>query len=268
MGVSNGWSLYGGSMVAEKYNSQALGIGRDLNIFGALAFDATHSRANLTKPNNTLSGNSYRLSYSKRFDDYNSEVAFAGYRFSQEGFMSMSEFLDMRNSGGIRSKNSKEMYTVSLTKQFIESGVSAYLNYEHQTYWDRADNDRYSLSLARYFDIGRFKNISLSLNAYRNQYNNANDDGAFISLALPWGNGDSISYSSTYSKENNDHRVSYFGQINEEDNYQLSSGGDRNGVKLAGFYNHYGDSALMSASASYSQGLYTSLGMSLQGGQP
>lgn len=265
-GVSNGWSLYGGSMVAEKYNSQALGIGRDLNIFGALAFDATHSRANLTKPNNTLSGNSYRLSYSKRFDDYNSEVAFAGYRFSQEGFMSMSEFLDMRNSGGIRSKNSKEMYTVSLTKQFIESGVSAYLNYEHQTYWDRADNDRYSLSLARYFDIGRFKNISLSLNAYRNQYNNANDDGAFISLALPWGNGDSISYSSTYSKENNDHRVSYFGQINEEDNYQLSSGGDRNGVKLAGFYNHYGDSALMSTSASYSQGLYTSLGMSLQGG--
>ncbi len=265
-GVTNGWSLYGGAIVGEQYNSLALGLGRDLMMFGALAFDVTQSHARLDSEEATLSGNSYRLSYSKRFDDYDSEVAFAGYRFSQKDFMSMAEFVDMRHAGGVRSRNSKEMYTVSLTKQFIESGVSAYLNYEHRTYWDRGDNNRYSLSLARYFDIGRFRNLSLSINAYRNQYNNVRDDGAFLSLSLPWGDGGAIGYSSTYTRQNNDHRVSYFGQLDGDDNYQLSSGADRDGLRLSGFYNHYGDSALMNASASYAQGRYTALGMSLQGG--
>lgn len=264
-GVSNGWSLYGGGVAGEQYNALASGLGRDLMMFGALAFDVTHSRARPDSENKVLSGNSYRLSYSKRFDDYDSEVAFAGYRFSQQNFMSMSEFVDIRNTG-VRSQNSKEMYTVSLTKQFLESGVSAYLNYEHRTYWDRSDNNRYSLSVARYFDFGRFKNLSLSINAYRNRNNNTTDDGAFLSLSLPWGDGGTIGYSSAYTRQNNDQRVSYFGQLKGDDSYQLSSGADRDGLRLSGFYNHYGDSALMNASASYAQGRYTSLGMSLQGG--
>lgn len=44
MGVSNGWSLYGGSIVAGDYNALSAGIGRDLMAFGALSFD-THSWA-------------------------------------------------------------------------------------------------------------------------------------------------------------------------------------------------------------------------------
>ncbi|MHA7847994.1 outer membrane usher protein [Serratia sp. D1N4] len=265
-GVSNGWSLYGGAIMGEQYNTLALGLGRDLMILGALAFDVTQSRVRVEDPEKTLSGGSYRLSYSKRFDDYDSEVEFAGYRFSEKNFMSMAEFLDMRNNGGVRSQNSKEMYTVSLTKQFRESGVSAYLNYEHRTYWDRADNDRYSLSLARYFNLGRFKNLSLSLNAYRHQYNKINDDGAYLSLSIPWGDRGSLGYSSMFTRQNNDQRVSYADRINGDDNYQITTGADRDGLKLAGFYNHNGDSALVNLSASYARNSYTALGMSLRGG--
>ncbi|SPW53576.1 fimbrial outer membrane usher protein StfC [Escherichia coli] len=42
-GIANGWSLYGGALGDENYQSAALGVGRDLSTFGAVAFDVTHS---------------------------------------------------------------------------------------------------------------------------------------------------------------------------------------------------------------------------------
>ncbi|MBW6100251.1 fimbria/pilus outer membrane usher protein [Escherichia coli] len=42
-GIANGWSLYGGALADEHYQSAALGVGRDLSVFGAVAFDITHS---------------------------------------------------------------------------------------------------------------------------------------------------------------------------------------------------------------------------------
>lgn len=126
------------------------------------------------------------MSYSKRFDQYDSQVTFAGYRFSERNFMSMSQYLDARYRGQVYGSG-RELYTITLNKQFRELDLSANLNYSHQTYWDRPANDNYSLSLSRYFDIGRFKNVSLTLSAYRNVYNNTNDDGMYLSFSMPWG---------------------------------------------------------------------------------
>ena len=138
------------------YNAAALGIGRDLMLLGALSFDATQSRAKLPYSGEILSGGSYRLNYSKSFDELDSQVTFAGYRFSEQNFMSMSEYLDAREYGR-RFGNGKEMYTITYNQQLRNLGASAYLNYSHQTYWDRPANDRYNLTLSRYFDVGRVK---------------------------------------------------------------------------------------------------------------
>ena len=106
-------------------------------MFGALSFDVTQSRARLPQlEDGTLTGGSYRLSYSKNFDEYDSQVTFAGYRFSERNYMSMSEYLDARTYG-MRNQNSKEMYTISFSQHFRDLGLSAYLNYNHQTYWDQ-----------------------------------------------------------------------------------------------------------------------------------
>lgn len=263
-GVSNGWSLYGGGVAGGDYNALALGMGRDLMMFGALSFDATQSRANLPQQG-TLSGGSYRLSYSKRFDDYDSQVTFAGYRFSQRNYMSMGEYLDARSDGS-RTNSSKEMYTITFNQQFRDLGVSAYLNYNHQTYWDRPANDRYNLTLSRNFDLGRFRNISLSLTGYRNRYNGNNDDGMYLSLSLPWGSNGSLSYSSSYSRNDNTQQVGYYDRLNERDTYQVSAGTARSGVTGSGYYSHRGDISQVNASASYQSGQYSSLGLSLQGG--
>lgn len=264
-GVSNGWSLYGGVLAGGDYNALSLGVGRDLMAFGALSFDVTESRARLPREEGTLSGGSYRLSYSKNFDEYDSQVTFAGYRFSEKDFMSMSEYLDARYFG-TRTGNGKEMYTITFSKQFHDLGLSSYLNYSHETYWDRPANDRYNLTLSRYFDIGKFRNLSLSLSAYRNEYNGMKDDGGYVSLSVPWGNTASVSYNATINRRDTTHQVGYYDRINEHDNYQLNAGSSRDGVNLSGYYNHEGDVARVSANASYQEGRYSAVGMSMQGG--
>lgn len=268
-GVNNGWTLYGGVVGAENYGSLAVGVGRDLMMLGALSFDVTSARARLhglsDVGDHTYSGNSYRLSYSKRFDDYNSQVTFAGYRFSEQGFMSMSEYLDAQ-AVGVRQYNSKEMYTVSYNQQFPDIGLSAYVNFYHQTYWDQPDNDRYSLSLARYFDIGQMKNLSVNLTAYRNRYRGTNDDGAFVSFSIPWGNSGTVNLNSSWDKRDNVQRVSYSDRLDERSNYQLSSGVARSGALLSGYYTHQGDGTQVNANATYQQDRYRSAGVSFQGG--
>jgi outer membrane usher protein FimD/PapC len=264
-GVSNGWSLYGGALGGGDYNALSLGIGRDLLIFGALSLDATQSRTRLPQEDGTLSGGSYRLSYSKNFDEYDSQVTFAGYRFSEQNFMSMSEYLDARYYGS-RTGGSKDMYTVSFNKSFRDWGLSSYVNYSHQTYWDRPANDRYDLTMSRYFDVGPVRNLSLSLSAYRNEYNGIKDDGVYLSVSMPWSGNSTMSYNSTVNRNETTHQVGYFARIDEHNNYQLRAGRSRSGMNVNGYYNHEGDKARMSANASYQENRYSAVGMSMQGG--
>lgn len=268
-GVNNGWSLFGGLIGAENYTSAALGVGRDLMMFGALSFDITHARSRLKKladvGDETYRGSSYRLSYSKRFDAYNSQVTFAGYRFAEKGFMSMSEYLNAEMTG-FRQYSSKEMYTISYNQQFSDLGLSAYINYYHQTYWDQPDNDRYSLSIAKYFDIGKLKNLSVNLTAYRNSYQNTNDDGVYASVSVPWGQSGTLNMNNSWDGHDNTQRVGYYDRLDERSNYQLNTGVSRSGALVSGYYSHQGDLAYMNANATYQQDRYRSVGLSFQGG--
>lgn len=264
-GVSNGWSVYGGGVASQDYNSLALGIGRDLMFLGAISFDATQSRTKTNYSDEVLTGGSYRLSYSKRFDDYDSQITFAGYRFSERNFMSMGEYLEM-NQTNTRTHNSKERYTISFHKHFRDLGLSTYLNYNHHTYWDRPDNDRYTFTASKTFDAGSFKNLNLSLTAFRNKFNDTNDDGMYMSLSIPWGNGSSLSYNNTISSNYNSHQVSWYDRIDEYDNYRLTTGVADSGVMGSGYYSHQGDVAQVTANASYQEGRYSSYGLMLQGG--
>lgn len=264
-GINNGWSLYGGALLGGNYNALAIGVGRDLLALGAISFDVTQSRAKLPH-SATRAGTSYKVNYSKRFEEYDSQVTFAGYRFSERDFMTMSEYLEARRGSPIVPGSSKEMYTISLNKQFKEWGISAYLNYFHQTYWNRPDSDRYNLMLSRYFDIGRFKNINASVTAYRNQYNGTNDDGLFLSFSMPWGETASVSSSTAFTRTNTTQTLSYYDRINSRDTYSVTAGSSRFGAEGSAYYNHDGDSAQVNANASYQNGRYSAAGINVMGG--
>lgn len=265
-GVSNGWSLYGGGLGGEDYSALSVGVGRDLMAFGALSADVTQSHARLPEQG-TQQGGSYRLSYSKRFDQTNSQVTFAGYRFSDNGFLSMADYLSaLDDPNGNAMGRNKEMYTVSFNQQFESLGISAYLNYNHQTYWNQATSDRYNLSLARYFDIGSFRNVNLSLTAFRNNFNNTKDDGMYLSLSMPWGEAGSMSYTGSYAAGANTNAISYSDRVGDADSYTLRAGMTGGDTDMSGYYSHRGSLAQVDGMASYRAGQYSSVGMSLSGG--
>lgn len=265
-GVSNGWSLFGGGLTAGNYNALALGIGRDLMAFGALSFDLTQSRAELPHQE-TKQGGSYRLSYSKRFDETDSQVTFAGYRFSERNFMNFSQYMNARYQGSRKINSSKQLYSLSFNQQLRELKTSLYLNYSHQTYWDHPTNNTYNISISRYVDFLSLKNLSVNISAFRSEYNGSKDDGAFISLSVPWGGGGNLSYSGSYSGGDASHQVGYSDRISDRDSYSLSAGLTQdNRANGSGYYSRQGELAEMSLSGSYEENRYSSAGMSLRGG--
>lgn len=268
-GVSNGWSLFGGLVSSKQYMALAVGIGRDLLALGALSFDVTESRATLPGAE-TKSGGSYRLSYSKRFEKIDGQVTFAGYRFSQKDFMSMSDYLETRyhdSSWGMTRGRQKELYTITVSKAFREWKTSLYGNYSHRTYWDRPDSDRYSLTLSQYLDIGSWKNVSVSLTGYESETWGVKDDGAYVNVTIPWDNGGSISYSGQSTRSGTTQTAGWYDNIDGNNSYSLQVGsGMDNKVIASSYLTHRGDLANGTLSASYNESSYSSLGMSLQGG--
>lgn len=279
-GISNGWSLFGGGITDNNYRALSVGAGRDLLAFGAVSLDVTQSHASLW--NETLSGKSYRLQYSKNFEEYDSQVTFAGYRFSEKNFLSMSEYLDARHYGlngelagrhqhnGIDEYNeqwkpigaSKALYTVTVNKQFRDLGATVYASYNKQTYWNRPDTQRWNVSVSRYFNAGTVKNLSLSLNLYRSQEYNYSDNGMALTVSLPLGRSGTLSMDANKAAGKNTFSTRYSDRLDERNSYQLSASNNAAG----GYLSHVGDQADIDVSASTQKDSYSSLGVSARGG--
>ncbi len=264
-GIDSGWSLYGGGIGSKDYNALSVGVGRDLLQFGAVALDASVARTALPFDDDIKTGSSYRLSYSKDFDDYDSQITFAGYRFSTRDFMTMDEYLDARNDGDT-TDNDKQMYTVTFNKQFKDQGLSIFLNYSHETYWDSPKNNNFNLSLSKTFDAFGLHNISTSLTAYKNQYDNMDDYGAYLSLSLPVGDNSTVSLNSSVGNQHTSNEVSYFHTIDANNNYELAAGGSDGDATSRAYFSHLGDMAEVDANANYQSGTSSSVGLTLRGG--
>jgi len=263
-GVNNGWSVYGGALIADDYSSTAAGVGRDLLALGALSFDLTQSNAHL--PDRDAQGRSWRLSYSKRFDTTDSQITFAGYRFSTRDYMTMSQFMDARHEIHNASAGSKQSWTMTFSQQFPDLNTSAYLSYTYNTFWDHRTNDTYSLSLARYMDMGSVKNINLSMSAMRSEMNNKQDDSLYLGVSVPWGNQGSLSYNTGINGKKISNNVGYYDRLNDSTTYHISGGRDQYGNASGSGYLTYEGSATEMAVTAARQGQVSSLGMSLRGG--
>ncbi|HIB9349893.1 TPA: fimbria/pilus outer membrane usher protein, partial [Klebsiella pneumoniae] len=164
-GISNKWSLYGGGIFAGDYNAISVGLGHDLGKLGTISSDITQSIASLPQKEKQQ-GKSWRISYSKRFDEANTDITFAGYRFSERNYLTMQRYLDERYRNSY-SGLEKELYTVSVNKNIDNWKMSAGVQYSHQVYWDQQSSDFYTISISRYLNAFGFRNISANLTANR-----------------------------------------------------------------------------------------------------
>jgi outer membrane usher protein PapC len=271
-GISNSWSLYGGSTLAGDYNAVAIGAGHDMNQFGTVSADVTQSVAKFDNDPGKMQGKSWRVSYSKRFDEANADITFAGYRFTEQNYLTMQQYLDARYRNNFNGRE-KELYTITLNKNFEDAQTSVSLQYSYQTYWDKIDENYYTLSVNRYFDAFGFRNISAGLTASRSQYNGHDNDSVFLRLSVPLGTG-SASYGGNLSDGRLTQTVGYSDTLNNGlDSYSINTGlntggngNQKDGGQFSGYYNHSSPLTNMSMNAAVVQNNYTSFGMNLSGG--
>ena len=265
-GLNNDWSLNAATDVSQGYQQISLGVGRFMNQFGALSVNIARSFAQLD--HDSPSGNSYSINYSKTFDDYDMDLTFAGYRFTDRKYYTISQYLDLRNDRII--DNEKERYQVSLSKRLGEFNIN--LNYQLQQYWDRGQTHQYGLNVGKSVNIPylNLQGGSITLSANRSYYQNKYDDQVSLMLSVPFGKQfytfDTMKYNDTYNS-----RVSVSNLTNDNDYYNLSastsSGKDaKTQNTIAGMYDLSTRYASLNSNISVSDKGDSSLGMGINGG--
>lgn len=264
-GINNTWSLFGGSILSSDYNAVSGGVGHDMGPLGTMSIDATTMRAVIPSERATK-GNAYKISYSKNFDDYNSQFTMSDYRFTESNYLSMGDYLSKLSGDSFIGK-SKDLYTVSFSKRFEDPAVSLYLNYNYHTYWDKTSSDRYSMTLSKLFSIGKFRHISMNATVYKSSTYGSSDNGGFLSVTIPINDTGIASMYLQKSGGDISKNIAYSDRLNNNDTYQLSAGlTSKNKALLNGSYSHDGDIADIDTSLGYSDGDYNSVSASVQGG--
>lgn len=233
MGTDWGTTLYGGLMASEFYRAGNAGVAKDLGSIGALAFDVTHSSADVdTSDTLSTQGLSYAIKYGKSFQS-RTNLRFAGYRYSTEGYRDFDEAVRQRSRdsafhGSRRSRLEASIY------QNIGKQSSLGLTLSQENYW-RSDYER------RQFQFNfNTHHRSISYNLFASQSlmdrNNGNDRqlGLSVSMPLDFGHsssatfdlqksGDTFSQRASLTGSADDHRLSYRASLASDNLAQQSA---------------------------------------------
>lgn len=205
-GLTEGTTMFGGSIVSQQYKSALIGFAHDFAGFGAISLDVTHAISDdIGTDAKTLSGQSYRFRYSKSIDITDTSFSLVGYRYSTSGYYSFNEAIDARanntltpyvdetlsNSGAFSpylGGHMKSSFTANVSQQLGAYG-GLYANLTKIDYWNRAQSNT-SIQVGYSFSVG-----SASYNLGLAQNSGTGDDVRSLSLSvsIPFGNPGSTS---------------------------------------------------------------------------
>lgn len=147
-----GLTFYGGTQLANRYRSLALGVGQNMGSLGAISVDVSHARS-LLADRRRYSGESLRLRYSKLLNDYGTRFNFYSWRFSTAGFYTLSDTTrrHMQSGGaqetenGITSAgnlfnlhNARKARNQLVASQTLGEYGALALSWDRQSYWHTA----------------------------------------------------------------------------------------------------------------------------------
>ncbi|MEQ5162160.1 fimbria/pilus outer membrane usher protein [Proteus terrae] len=136
-GLPYGVTTYGGSQLSQDYQSYSLGAGKNLGVFGAISVDITH--ANSTFNDGTKQqGQSYRFRYNKNLNNIGTNIALAGYRYSTNGFYSLSEVFDSfrRTNYSPEVERHRNRAEITINQNLGEGNGSLAIGYIKEDYWN------------------------------------------------------------------------------------------------------------------------------------
>lgn len=186
-GLTNSITGYGGLQASQDYYALQLGAALGTPI-GALALDITQARTHLGatqgqpsgqhSTKNSMSGQSYKLSYSKVITETNSNLSLAAYRFSTDGYMDFMTAMQTRDTlargyGADTVWRAKNRLTVTAGQGLPDNWGQFYISSSVQNYWNKDGTNQqfqigynnsygainYSLSVNRtYAGVGQSQN--------------------------------------------------------------------------------------------------------------
>ncbi|QLK62963.1 fimbria/pilus outer membrane usher protein [Enterobacteriaceae bacterium Kacie_13] len=275
-GLSNSITAYGGVQASPDY--QAVQAGAAVGTAaGAIAADVTQSYSKLGPKaggSSSLSGQSYRTSYSKMIRDTDSNITLAAYRFSSSGYMDyMTTMLtrqSLRDDGDTgQIGRSKNRFSVTASQGLPKGWGSFYVSASLENYWN---NDKYNNQYQLGYSNG-FKRLNYSVNVNRTQSANGVEQTRFnLNFSFPLWENRSVRAPTVSARYNQDtlggqgEQVSVAGALGEDNKYTYNVNGahDNNTGSSGGVAGTWQGSAA-SVNGSYSTGAdyhSTSLGMS------
>ncbi|RYA85040.1 fimbria/pilus outer membrane usher protein, partial [Enterobacter cloacae complex sp. 743-2DZ2F-22B] len=97
-GLPAGWTIYGGTQLADRYRAFNFGIGKNMGALGALSVDMT--QANSTLPDDSQhDGQSVRFLYNKSLNESGTNIQLVGYRYSTSGYFNFADTTYSRMNG-------------------------------------------------------------------------------------------------------------------------------------------------------------------------
>ncbi|BBS35843.1 outer membrane usher protein [Enterobacter sp. LM3] len=199
-GINNTFTGYAGVQYTDiDFYAGLLGVAMNTRI-GAFALDVTHSRANVDDLG-SLSGQSYRLTYSKMVETTDTSFNIAAYRFSTKDYLSLDDAAQLNDdikhgaSDGQTYSSSSELYAnYERTKNQYQLSVSQplmfnkenygsfYITGTWKNYWDKSGyNSSYNIGYNNSF---RFGNYSIALQRTYDEYG-AKDDSVYFNINIP-----------------------------------------------------------------------------------
>ncbi|MBH2846632.1 fimbrial biogenesis outer membrane usher protein [Serratia marcescens] len=201
-GITNTVTGYSGLQLNQNYYALQVGTAVGTSI-GALSFDVTQARIhlglsennpNLSDNDNSRSGQSYQVSYSKLINETNSNISLAAYRFSTDGYMDFLTAMQTRDAvqRGLSPDNiwrAKNRMTLTYGQGLADSWGQLYLSGSVQNYWNKEGTDeQYQFGYNNYYKkLSWGVSVSRNYSSYGTQQTNY-----LLSFSLPLGRDDQL----------------------------------------------------------------------------
>ncbi|QHF45617.1 fimbrial protein [Pseudomonas sp. S35] len=269
-GVSSNLSGIVGVQATDNFQALSVGAGRNTPI-GAVSLDMTHSSSRTY--GQAVKGTSVRALYAKTFTGTDTNFTLAAYRYSTEGYRTLSEHVEESSNQGQKRVGSSKTRTDLTVNQSIgrnQQYGSLYMNASDQRYWRRGGSQSLSAGYSNYWGEVSY-NLGATYSKDVGNYGPANNDTLVnLSLSFPLGakpRAPRAFVSASTQKASDTAQVGINGYVTENsDTYYSVQTGNSSIGGSTGSANLSTRTSQLDISAGYSQGRgYNSQNLNLAG---
>lgn len=189
-GLKNDLTLFSGTQLSKNYNSFTLGSAKNLGTLGAVSLSVTQAHSKLAD-NSSHDGQQFEISYQKNLEKTDTDIHFAGYRYSTSGYYDFNDTNYKYMSQDKYDNNDNYYYDLNFkTKGKTSINISqpigigsVYLSGENKTFWNTSKKE----TLVQMGYSTSYNGISFSTNYSNNKtlWSDKNDQMLSFNISAP-----------------------------------------------------------------------------------